>query len=402
MAPVPALPWDIIDLIIDSTYYSDGPEPLKTLSLVSREWRPHSQRCIFNDFSLNVQMMRKIYAESTDASETTGNTPRSQPLTVLSYVRNLYIEARGITPKEPGAAYILQSFTGVTFLEITNWHFQDFESRHIIDFLSHFGATVTTLKLLEDFCDSEVLIYLTSLFPLVRDLWISPRYFSERKTYKIKYADRSRGVGFQGNLVFKHLRPIYDGFLAFVNMHSSDVRSITAYGCKSNGELQNLFDRQGHKLSSVTVGVSDGEGKCGPVQSLHHSILVLTLRFPDPLSLSSCTQLRTLTICLVGSFEFANRNWDVLRTVVSVPHLEGIEVCDFYGTVSGVFSEEWKDIDDLLCQCHDRSEVKTFRRFSLILDGAQYDGGGDWLIECVQRLWPRFVERIEIGVEIRL
>ena len=53
---IPSLPQELIELIIDDAYKSNGTAPLKCLSRVSRAWRPRSQNSIFKKLLLDCTM----------------------------------------------------------------------------------------------------------------------------------------------------------------------------------------------------------------------------------------------------------------------------------------------------------------------------------------------------------
>ena len=83
-------------------------------------------------------------------------------------------------------------------------------------------------------------------------------------------------------------------------------------------------------------------------------IVVLTRYSTDLASLSACTQLRTLSIHLLGDFKQNDPNWAVLNTITS-PYLEEIKICSFDGYVTRRALKRWEEIDDMLCQNYDRS-----------------------------------------------
>ena len=264
---VPSLPQELLELIIDAIHTSDGTAPLKTLSRVSRAWRPRSQNNIFKKLRLNCATMRQIRDETDGTIETTGNTASRQPPTVFSYVRKLHIAARQlISPENDGGHLkVLRFFTNVTSLRILDWDFREFETHHITHFLGHFGATARTLKLQECYVDSEVLIFLTSLFPSIDNLEVDPRYPCSSITYRVQKSDRPAGnVGFRGNLTLRFLSAQHEDFLAFVNENSSDVHSISAELCVNKGELQRLFECRGGNLLSVGIHSLWKQGMLSP------------------------------------------------------------------------------------------------------------------------------------------
>lgn len=268
---VPPLPQELLELIIDAVYASSGTAPLKTLSRVSRAWRPRSQNNIFKKLLLDYTVIKQIHSETAERTvATTGDTSQRPPI-VFSYVRKLHVAARQFTSPESDEEYleILRFFTNVTSLRILDWDFREFETHHITRFLSHFGETVRTLKLHECYVDSEVLIFLISSFSFVDNLEIDPRYPCSSLTYKIKKSDRpsAGNVGFRGNLVFRFLSAQHEEFLAFVNENSSDVRSISAELCANKGELQRLFDCCGGNLLTVGVHSLWKQGKATPTKA---------------------------------------------------------------------------------------------------------------------------------------
>jgi hypothetical protein len=391
MENVPTLPLDIFNLIVDEIYSSNGVELLKTLSIVSKELRLLSQLRIFRNFNLLSSNMERIYDETRGASQ-------KQPPTVLSYVRHLEVEAIKASRSVAHRKYleVLRLFTKVTSLHINNWYFQDFEQHNVTHLFGHFGATVTRLHLRESFFDSEVLISLTSLFPLVDDLLIDPRYLCDSKTYKIKDSDRSGGASFQGQLTFSHLNKLHDPFLAFVSEHCSAVHSITVCHCFGDGKLQELFDRQGGNLLDVAIRAIKALGKFIHIRRCVSLSTILTRRFPDLVSLSACTNLRALSIHLEGPFHPDNPNWEILRTTIS-PHLEEIRVYGFSGMEEEKSLVEWKKVDDLLCKCYHKSCATTFNLY-LFPEGIELEDNFMRFIDYVAKVWPKSVEKVSIAL----
>jgi len=272
---VPSLPQELLELIIDVAYTTGGTAPLKTLSRVSKAWRPRSQYNIFKRFRLDYATMRRIRSETTETTEDVSQQQQHQPPIIFSHVRELLIAARQITSPEIDGEYleILRFFTNVTSLRILDWDFRGFEAHHITHFLSHFGATAQSLKLQECYVDSEVLIFLTSLFPSIDDLEIDPRYPCSAVAYRIQKSDRPLGsVGFRGNLTLRFLSAQHEEFLTFVNENSSEVNSISAELCVNKGELERLFESRGGNLLSVGMHSLWKQGKsCKPPSPTHNS-----------------------------------------------------------------------------------------------------------------------------------
>ena len=122
--------------------------------------------------------------------------------------------------------------------------------------------------------------------------------------------------------------------------------------------------------------------------------MLLTRRFPDLISLSSCTQLRTLSIRLSDGFEPEDFNWDVLRTVTS-PYLKEIKVISFNQTMIEKPWAGWEEIDELLCRCHDRSHGNNVMTFHVSLHPMDVDSedNGDEFMGSVREAWPRFLKK---------
>lgn len=402
--PVPSLPQELLELIIDAVNASGGTTPLKTLSEVSRAWRPRSQNNIFKKLRLDCITMRRIHEETDGAAESTGNTASTwQHPVVFSYVRKLRIAARQLTSPENDGGYleILRFFTNVTSLQILDWDFREFKAHHIAHFLGHFGATTRALKLQECYVDSGVLIFLTSSFPFVDDLEVDPRYPCSAAAYRVQRSDRPSGrVGFRGNLTLRFLSAQHEDFLAFVNENSSDVRSISAELCVNKGELQRLFECRGGNLLSVGIHSLWKQGTLSSPIS-RPAAAILTRSSPDLVSLSSCTQLRTLSIHLLGDFRHDDPNWDALLTITS-PHLEEIKICSFDGVVTNRSLAGWEGIDDLLCRHFDRSYQNGIGGFRVSMYPTDIDseGGCAELLECVWKAWPRFVKKGTVVLSI--
>ena len=257
MTVVSLLPNDVLDLIIDTSYSSDGLEPLKALSLVSKDLCLLSRPLIFRRFSLDFHKMEQIHDYYI------GGGPRQSFPSPLSSVRRLRVDI--LYTSSQSCLEALRFFTEVTHLRIYNWYFQDFGRHDVTHLLGHFGETVTRLKLKECFFDSKVLLFLISMFPLLDNLYVSPRVSCERETYRIKQVVPSRDVGFRGRLDLSYLTELHDQFLEFVTENSSAVHSISIQHCRSNGRSQELLDRLGGDLTNVDVGIAKGWGEHFPV-----------------------------------------------------------------------------------------------------------------------------------------
>jgi len=367
-------------------YTSGGTSPLKTLSRVSKAWRPRSQNNIFKKFRLDCATMRRIHSESTQTTDRTENknTSERHPPIVFSYVRKLRVVAKELTSPENdsgseeggGGGYleILRFFTNVVSLRLLDWDFREFETHHMTHFFAHFGATVQNLKIRECYVDSEVLIFLTSLFRRVDNLEVDPRYPCSALTYRIQKSDRPLGsVKFQGNLTFRFLSAQHEEFLAFVNENCLDVRSMSAELCMNKGELQKLFRCRGGNLTSAGV----------------HSLWKQEL-----IDLSPCTQLRTLSIHLLGDFKHDDPNWDSLSTITS-PYLEEIKICSFDGSLATETPIGWEATDDLLCQQYDRSYRNGVGNFRVSLHPTEIDSMGEYadLLSYALDAWPKFSKK---------
>jgi len=388
---VPLLPQELLELIIDAVSTSNGITPLKTLSRVSKAWRPRSQNNIFKKLILNCATLTRIRSETVN--ETTECTSQQRPPIVFSYVRKLRIVARQVTSPEDDGEYleVLRFFTNVTSLRILDWDFREFETQHVTRFLAHFGSTVRTLRLRECHVDSEVLIFLISLFPSVNKLEVDPRYPCSSVTYKIQKSDRPSGsVEFRGNLTLRFLSAQHEEFLAFVSENSSDVQSISAELCVKRGELQRLFDRRGGNLTSVGIHSLWKQGEIVPATIQHPT---LTQHSPELISLSPCTQLRTLSIHLLGDFKPDDPNWDALLTVNS-PYLEEIRIRSFDGIVTSRTLIGWEGIDDILYRHYERSRQNGVGNFRVSLHPTDLNSAQEYavLLLCVWAAWPKFTK----------
>ena len=258
---------ELLDLIIDTV--SSGAyttAPLKWLSLVSKAWRTRSQRNRFKEFRLNLFKMEQIHSEIFKSTDPAASQQRCRDL--FSYVQTLEVKAGGPNSSKNFSQYleILRLFTEVASLRIDSWGVPEFESFHDKGFLQHFCKTVKMLSL--NCCSfySEVLIFLTSSFICIDDLQVKIPHHCDNRTYKPQRDSQSLGVKFRGNLDFAFLKTQHNKFLAFVNEHSSDLRSIHVSECgDSGGELQNLFKCQGGTFLSVDIRVCDEKGKLVPI-----------------------------------------------------------------------------------------------------------------------------------------
>lgn len=205
------------------------------------------------DYSLDIT---ELYFDPVEGGSTLELKGAPASPTQYSNVQNLRI----FEVTSPGKHLrVLQSFTGVISLSIQLWDFQNFGSGEVTELFGHFGKTVKMLEICRCKVNSEILISLTSLFPLVDDLWVHPgpdTYGTGRPNLLLD------GVKFQGSLVFTNFQEEHKGFLAFVKKNASDVRSIFVHHCVKNEELQGLFNgHHGSKLTSVGVALYHKEGE---------------------------------------------------------------------------------------------------------------------------------------------
>ena len=394
MPVVPSIPRDIGDHIIDTVYSSGDSETLDALSVVSQAWRLPSQAKIFKKFYLDFKKMKLIHSEIS--STTNPAASRQRLLTLLSYVRDLEVDALKLSSPESHGAYpeILKLFTNVTSLQLNNWYFQEFNSGDICDFFGHFGQTVTTLQLFESFSNSGVLVSLTSLFFRIRSLSVSPRTDADRKTYRPQVIYEDSPVEFGENLQFSYLKAQDDPFLEFVNDRCSDVRAVSLYRCESVKGLQKLLERQGERLASVTIGFKPGE-----FTAVQHGLRSRSTSLGFSISLKPCIQLKHLSIRLNGSFQPDDPSWQALRTLAS-PVLEVISVRDFYPERLVVHANEWAEVDFLLCECYDRSNPNGVGTFRVVFHLDDLDSDSEevrnMLREGAERVWPEFSRKSRV------
>ena len=386
MGIVPPLPLDVFYLIIDTIHSTGNPGNLQSLSLASKNLCLLARTRMFRKLSLDLPKMKQIYNYIGDGSQ--------QPLpTVLSSVRNLHVQALEASPSQAGRKYleVLRFFTHVIHLRIYNWHFQDFDKHHVTHLLGHFGTSVTQLKLLKSYFNSEVLIFITSLFPLVDHLRVIPQALSELETYKIQDADLSRDVGFRGMLGLGYLNKLQDQFLEFVSKNCSFVHAISVIHCESDGKLQGLIDHMGGNLLCVNVGVAVGGGEFFSSLKIPTSLpMILTSCVQGPISLSSCVNLKSLHIGLNGLFSPDDANWKILGTITS-PRLESILIYNFSGITEHPLVE-WKEINDFLCRYCLRICAVKFRIY-LRPDANQSDDYHRWFADYLSRAFSRFMEK---------
>ena len=249
-------------LLIDAIRSSDSDvlELLQTLSPVSKKFHRLCRTLMFRRFSLDRRNIKKIHDYYTR------DGPQQPFTSSLSYVRRLRVDTYHVSSQTH--LEVLRFFTGVTHLRIYNWDFPDFDWSDLTHLFGNFGKTVTRLKLKECLLDSNVLVSLTSMFPLVDDLYVAPRFSCEGETYRIERVVQSRGVGFRGRIDVSYLTKLHNEFLDFVIKNSSAVHSISIKYCRSGGRSQKLLNRLGGGLSYVDVGISKagGWGKFLPVR----------------------------------------------------------------------------------------------------------------------------------------
>ena len=308
----------------------------------------------------------------------------------FSSVRILEIKADEVQSPEDHGQYLetLRLFTQVTALSIKSWKFQRFESSHITEFLGHFGATVTALRLHKCSLDSEVLILLASLFPLVGDLRIDEP-LSGGETYKIQRADRPSDVRFQGKLSLRGFGTLHEEFFKFIKEHYLDLQMISVFGCEnSGGELQQLFNRPDNKFTLVGIQILRGQGEFIPVITVHQPVAILTEWFSDLISLGSCTELRILVIFFADEFGPDDPNWDVLGTIAS-PHLEEIAIRIHRGETAWGSPEDWEEVDNCFCELYERKELCV----NLHPSYSDQETDPNLLVGYIQKFWPRFLKK---------
>ena len=185
---------------------------------------------------------------------------------VFPSVRELVLH--GVTPVDHKKhEKILRHFTGITFLRISCWDFRKFKTKDIKRILDRFCETVKTLEIHRCGVNSDVLIFLTSLFPHVENLSIEPAIDISGGTYKFELCKSSgqetylvKGSGtplnpvkFRGNFTFMPLVAEHENFIAFVKEHSSGIRSIHVRLWQKSEQIEKLFKRSEPTLLSASV-----------------------------------------------------------------------------------------------------------------------------------------------------
>ena len=250
MAVITSLPQELIEHIIDLSDFPDT-KHLKVLSTVSTAWRTRSQYQIFKSYTLNgIEDMKKIHSKVSECA----GIPAPQILTLFSSVRCLHLNGGIHLERHKVYLKILRLFTEITELRIHSWDFRPFEGSEIKTYFKHFGRTVTALEIRDCVDNSEVLIFMKSLFPRVDDLKIKTQ-FDDGITKSFKIKGLPREVIFQGRLTFELLDIRYNRFLAFVSRNCSGVHSVTLKMCQCVAGMQELLGPRfkASELTSVYV-----------------------------------------------------------------------------------------------------------------------------------------------------
>ena len=392
MAGIQSLPQELLEHIIDS---SRDPKVLKVLSTLSKAWRTRFEYDLFERCALENVHLYEIYFQISKPTADSA-AKRERISTLFSYAYRLRINGEKIYPgrkKLNSYPKVLQLFPNVTHLEIQLWDFEMFNNKGVVNLLGHFGKTVTTLEITHCWDNSAVLLFLKSLFPLVDDFRVSGNG-SDWPTYipRIRYFNRPGSAVFRGKLALKNLGERHDGFLKFFDQHRSGVHSITVENCNSLKRVQNLCSGpQASELTSVGFGPGLSEGKFIHVR---YTALVLTWSLQAAIDLSSCIQLRTLSIHIM--YGLSRWDWWILRTVTST-HLEEVRISFFREAFqTWDYPKFWRKIENLLCEWYDRSceNENDAGRFHVVLNPiGKVKGARRWLVEQVRGAWPNFLQK---------
>ena len=177
------------------------------------------------------------------------------------------LNLHGVTPVDHKKhEKILRHFTGITSLRISHWDFRKFETDDIKRILHRFRETVRTLEIYRCGVNSDVLIFLTSLFPHVDNLSVQPSLNLSDGTYKFelrKPSDRYLvkgldtrpldSVEFRGSFTFVPLADKHENFIAFVKDHASGINSIHVLLYEKSVQLKKLFECSESTLLSAGV-----------------------------------------------------------------------------------------------------------------------------------------------------
>jgi hypothetical protein len=88
----------------------------------------------------------------------------------------------------------------------------------------------------------------------------------------------------------------------------------------------------------------------------------------------------------MGVFSWDDPSWKTLLSITS-SSLEEVKVLEFWGTPINESQEEWKTIDEFLC---DLSRNVSGFRVILYPTGIDSKEDGDQLVGCVRAVWPKF------------
>lgn len=256
----PTLPQELIDKIIDqfgetgrpNNNRSSNKRVLASLSMVAKSWRERSQKHLFSVIDFREP-------PSTDTTE--ADLKEFGP--VFSLIRDLEIDAcwEIICQFDPVAIASLRCFRNLESLSLTGWHFIWLNPEQLSTCFSHFGETLTHLKL-DGTASSRTLIHLTSMLPRLHVLEISiAAVHNEIGT--IAEEELPATGSFQGCLYLWGLSKEHNDFLTFISSTSPKFETISVDNCETGDGVGKLLNSSATSLESLELHV-DGGGFLNP------------------------------------------------------------------------------------------------------------------------------------------
>ena len=129
---------------------------------------------MFKEFFLEHSSIKKLQESITSKTNGPSASRPQLPYDLFSTVQKLFVTE---TTQLRECPEILQFFTNVTTLSILEWELHTFNTTHdIINYIGHFGTTVTTVEIVKCYADSEALIFSISLFPHIERLQVDMKH----------------------------------------------------------------------------------------------------------------------------------------------------------------------------------------------------------------------------------
>lgn len=250
----PPLPQELIDKIIDqfgdtdrlSSSRTRNKNDLASLSMVSKAWKERSQKHLFSVFDLQKLSSAYITEAQLDGLELVFSLTKDLEIDGLWEVHSQF---------DPMAISSLRCFRNLETLSLSGWHFQWAGPKQLSTCFGHLGETLIHLKL-DGTANSDLLIYLTSMFPRLYVLEISiPGLRDEAR--RISTEDLPTTGSFQGYLHLWGLSKTHNDFLAFLSSTSPRFDSICADNCDAGDGLGKLLNSTAASLESLELYIEE-------------------------------------------------------------------------------------------------------------------------------------------------